>query len=107
MAVLGLTEQFLLRRTLESSPHYTLCLERLENFAEAMNVGDRQQDLFGVGFDTDDEEDDPEVEAPPLKKKSCQGRILYGSHLTALRSIGRPSVGNLSCTMGHTGHSFD
>lgn len=78
MAVLGLTEQRMLRRASESVPHYGSCLDRLENFAESMSVGDRQQDLFGEGFDSDEE--DVNVEnAPPPSKKSCQGRIQYAS----------------------------
>lgn len=74
MAVLGLTEQRLLRRASEAVPHYGSCLDRLEDFAEAMSVGDRQQDLFGEGFESDEE--DASVEnAPAPSKKSCQGRI--------------------------------
>ena len=74
MAVLGLTEQRLLRRASEAVPHYGSCLDRLENFAESMSVGDRQQDLFGEGFDSDEE--DGNIDTGPItSKKSCQGRI--------------------------------
>jgi hypothetical protein len=78
MAVLGLTEQFLLKRAHEGVPHYRNCLERLENFAEAMSVSDRQQDLFGEGFESDeDDEVLPEDNGATQSSKSCQGRIQY------------------------------
>ena len=51
MAILGLTEQFLLNRAHDAVPHYASSLEMLENYAEAMNVSDRQQELFGEGFE--------------------------------------------------------
>lgn len=91
MAVLGLTEQRLLRRAGDTVMHYERCLERLENFAESMSVGDRQQDLFGEGFESD-EEDFSVENAPPAPKKSCQGRIQFAPltqvhELTLCRSM--------------------
>ena len=73
MAILGLTEQFMLNRAHEAVPHYASSLEMLENYAEAMNVSDRHQELFGEGFEDDD---DARIgEDGTLSSKSCQGRI--------------------------------
>jgi hypothetical protein len=79
MAILGLTEQFMLNRANEAVPHYVSCLEMLENYAEAMNVSERQQELFGEGFE--DDEDARYVEEGAMSSKACQGRIQYVSSL--------------------------
>jgi hypothetical protein len=81
MAILGLTEQFMLNRAHEAVPHYVSSLEMLENYAEAMNVSDRQQELFGEGFD--DDEEARYVEDGAMSSKSCHGRIQYVSLLAA------------------------
>jgi hypothetical protein len=53
------------------------CLEQLENHAEALAAGERQQALFGEGFDSDDEEEATSaIGAGPPAAKSAQGRIM-------------------------------
>jgi hypothetical protein len=91
MAILGLTEQFLLRRVQEGSPHYVHCLEQLENFAEAMAVSHRQQDLFGEEFDSDEEESNDPLGGPAPRKRSAQGRIECVQTVTCLQ--GRVTLG--------------
>jgi hypothetical protein len=77
MAALGLTEQGMLRRAHLDTPHYVHCLEQLENHAEALAAGERQQALFGEGFDSDDEEEATSaIGAGPPAAKSAQGRIM-------------------------------
>jgi hypothetical protein len=73
MAILGLTEQYMLNRANEAVPHYAQSLEVLENYAEAMNASDRQQELFGEGFE--DDEDGRYGEDGAMTSKSCHGRI--------------------------------
>lgn len=65
----------MLNRAHEAVPHYSSSLEMLENYAEAMNVSDRQQELFGEGFE--DDEDARYGEDGAVSSKSCQGRIQY------------------------------
>lgn len=80
MAALGLTEQGMLRRAHFDTPHYVHCLEQLENHAEALSAGERQQGLFGEGFESDDEEEAVAgIGAAPPAAKAAQGRIMCAS----------------------------
>lgn len=72
MAVLGLTEQLLLRRAHAASPHYVHAHAQLEAFCEELSAGDREQGLFDEEFGSDEEED---LNAPRVRGRSAQGRI--------------------------------
>jgi len=65
MAILGVTEQALLRRVLDATPHHTQCMRDLETFVAELDLDDRQQDLCGEGFESD--EDEGAGHAAPLK----------------------------------------
>lgn len=68
----------MLNRADEAVPHYASSLEQLQNYAEAMNVSDRNQELFGEGFE--DDEDSRTGEEGAMSTKACQGRIQYASN---------------------------
>lgn len=72
LAILGLTEQLLLRRVHEDTPHYRRSRDRLEAYVEEQKASE-QQDFFGNGFDSDDEDD------PTMGRATApapQGRIM-------------------------------
>lgn len=90
MAILGLTEQLLLRRAREGTPHYAHCLHQLETFAEALAGGDQEQDLFGEGFESDEEDLEDALAGPPRRAKAAQGRIMCAARCCAALLLSAP-----------------
>jgi hypothetical protein len=107
MAVVGLTEQLMLRRVREDTPHYVRCREQLETFVEAMAANDQEQGLWNEEFESDEEDDD--VLGPGKRKRAAQGRIQYALLLPSFiwGFAAHSTLSRSQCSTGHVSTTVD